>query len=99
MVQFSVNPNRFDPYKQFKFRVKWDGRYIAGVCKMSSLRRVTEAVTHREGGDPSTVHKSPGQTSYEPVVLMRGRTHDTECSKNGPTRSGIMAQALVPKPH
>ncbi|KRT66078.1 MAG: hypothetical protein XU11_C0014G0040 [Candidatus Dadabacteria bacterium CSP1-2] len=78
MVQFSVNPNRFDPYKQFKFRVKWDGIYIAGVCKMSSLRRVTEVVTHREGGDPSTARKSPGQTSYEPIVLMRGRTHDME---------------------
>jgi len=48
---------------------------------MSSLRRVTEVVTHREGGDPCTVHKSPGQTSYEPVVLMRGRTHDTEFEK------------------
>src|SRR3989337_568550 len=81
MVKFSVNPNRFDPYKQFKLRVKWDGRYIAGACKMSSLRRVTEVVTHREGGDPSTIHKSPGQTSYEPVVLMRGRTHDTEFEK------------------
>ena len=56
MVQFSVNPNRFDPYKQFKFRIKWDGRYVAGVCKMSSLRRVTEVVIHREGGDPSTAH-------------------------------------------
>ena len=46
MVQFSINPNRFDPYKQFKFRIKWDGRYVAGVCKMSSLRRVTEDVIH-----------------------------------------------------
>ena len=81
MVQFSVNPNRFDPYKQFKFRVKWDGRYVAGVCKMSSLRRVTEVVIHREGGDPSTARKSPGQTSYEPIVLMRGRTHDMEFEK------------------
>ncbi len=78
MTQFSVNPHRFDPYKQFKFRVKWDGRYIAGVCKMNSLRRVTEVVTHREGGDPNTIRKSPGQTSNEPIVLMRGRTHDTE---------------------
>jgi hypothetical protein len=52
MVQFSVNPHRFDPYKQFKFRVKWEGRYIAGVSKMSSLRRLIEVVTHREGGTP-----------------------------------------------
>jgi len=78
MPQFVVNPNRVDPYKQFKFRVKWDGRYVAGIAKVSELKRTTEVVTHREGGDPSTVHKSPGQTTYEPIVLMRGRTHDAE---------------------
>jgi phage tail-like protein len=77
MAQFSVNPNRFDPYKQFKFRVKWDGRYIPGVCSVSALMRSTEVVTHREGGDPSMVRKSPAQTVYEPIILMRGRTHDT----------------------
>ena len=78
MPEFTVNPERRDPYKQFKFRVKWDGRYVAGVSKVSALRRVTEVVQHREGGDPSATHKSPGQTTYEPIVLMRGRTHDTE---------------------
>ena len=78
MTQFTVNPNRFDPYKQFKFRVKWDGRYIAGIAKVSGLKRTTEVVTHREGGDPNSVRKSPGQTTYEPIVLERGRTHDTE---------------------
>jgi phage tail-like protein len=81
MTQFTVNPYRFDPYKQFKFRVKWDGRYIAGVAKVSGLKRTTEVVTHREGGDPSSVRKSPGQTTYEPIVLQRGRTHDTEFEK------------------
>ena len=53
-MQFSVNPLRFDPYKNFKFRVKWDGRYVAGVSKMSALKRTTEVVKHREGGDPSS---------------------------------------------
>jgi phage tail-like protein len=81
MTQFTVNPYRFDPYKQFKFRVKWDGRYIAGVAKVSGLKRTTEVVTHREGGDPSSVRKSPGQTTYEPIILQRGRTHDTEFEK------------------
>jgi phage tail-like protein len=76
MAQFSVNAQRFDPYKNFKFRVKWDGRYVAGVSKVSALKRTTESVTHREGGDPSTVHKSPGQTKYEPITLERGVTHD-----------------------
>ena len=76
MAQFSVNPERFDPYKNFKFRVKWDGRYVAGVSKVSSLKRTTEVVEHREGSDPSTVHKSPGRTTYDAITLERGVTHD-----------------------
>jgi len=81
MAQFSVNPGRFDPYKNFKFRVKWDGRYVAGVSKVSSLKRSTEVVEHREGGDPSTVRKSPGQSKYEALTLERGVTHDQEFEK------------------
>jgi phage tail-like protein len=81
MAQFSVNAERFDPYKSFKFRVKWDGRYVAGVSKVSALSRTTEVVEHREGGDPSTVRKSPGQTKFEAVTLERGVTHDTEFEK------------------
>lgn len=78
MPQFSVNPNRFDPYKNFKFRVKWDNRYVAGLSKMSALKRTTEVVTHREGGDPSSSRKSPGRTEYDAIVLERGVTHDLE---------------------
>lgn len=78
MAQFNVNPSRFDPYKNLKFRVKWDGRYVAGVSRVSALRRTTEVVEHREGGDPSTVRRSPGQTRYEPIILERGVTHDLE---------------------
>ncbi|MFL6067225.1 MAG: phage tail protein [Gaiellaceae bacterium] len=78
MVQFAVNPLRFDPYKNFKFRVKWDGRYVAGISKVSALKRTTEVVEHREGGDPSTSRKSPGRTKYEAITLERGVTHDTE---------------------
>jgi phage tail-like protein len=78
MAQFSVNANRFDPYKNFKFRVKWDGRYVAGVSKCGALKRTTEVVKHREGGDPSSSRKSPGRTEYEAVTLERGVTHDTE---------------------
>ena len=81
MAQFSVNTQRFDPYKNFKFRVKWDGRYVAGVSKVGALKRTIEAVDHREGGDPSTVRKSPGQTKYEPITLERGVTHDPEFEK------------------
>ena len=78
MAQFAVNPHRFDPYKNFKFRVKWDGRYVAGVSKVGSLKRSTEIVEHREGGDPSTSRKSPGRTKYEAITLERGVTHDLE---------------------
>ena len=78
MAQFSVNTSRFDPYKNFKFRLKWDGRYVAGVNKVGALKRSTEVVEHREGGDPSTSRKSPGRTKYEAIVLERGVTHDLE---------------------
>jgi phage tail-like protein len=78
MAQFSVNPQRFDPYKNFKFRLSWDGRYVAGVSKVGALKRSTEVVEHREGGDPSTSRKSPGRTKYEPITLERGVTHDPE---------------------
>ncbi|MEQ1907474.1 MAG: phage tail protein [Vicinamibacterales bacterium] len=81
MAQFTVNPSRFDPYKNFKFRVKWDGRYVAGVCKVSALKRTTEVVKHREGGDPSSTRKSPGRTEYEAITLERGVTHDAEFEK------------------
>jgi phage tail-like protein len=78
MAQFSVNTHRFDPYKNFKFRVKWDGRFVAGVSKMSALKRTTEVVKHREGGDPSSSRKSPGRTEFEAITLERGVTHDPE---------------------
>ena len=78
MAQFTVNAKRFDPYKNFKFRVKWDGRYVAGVSKVSALKRTTEVVKHREGGDPSSTRKSPGQTEYDAITLERGVTHDLD---------------------
>src|SRR5512137_1008509 len=81
MAQFTVNAQRFDPYKNFKFRVKWDGKYVAGVSKVSTLKRTTEVVEHREGGDPSSARKSPGRTKYEAITLERGVTHDTEFEK------------------
>ena len=81
MAQFSVNAQRFDFYKNFKFRVKWDGRYVAGVSKVGALKRSTEMVEHREGGDPSTSRKSPGRTKFEAITLERGVTHDPEFEK------------------
>src|SRR5512141_780728 len=78
MAQFSVNPQRLDPYKNFKFRVKWDGKYVAAVSKVSVFKRVTEVVKHRDGGAASTSRKSPGRTEYDAITLDRGITHDPE---------------------
>jgi phage tail-like protein len=83
MAEFTVNPQRFDPYKNFKFRVKWDGRYVAGVSKVSALKRTTEVVEHREGGDNNFSRKSPGRTKCDPVTLERGLTHDEEFRRWG----------------
>lgn len=76
MAQFNVNTHRFDPYKSFKFRVKWDGQVIEGISRVSGLLRTTEPIVHREGTDPSTSRISPGATRFEPIVLERGLTHD-----------------------
>jgi phage tail-like protein len=81
MAKFTVNALRFDPYKNFKFRVKWDGKYVAGVSKVSGLKRTTEVVKFREGGDPSSSRKSPGRNEYDAITLERGVTHDTEFEK------------------
>lgn len=78
MAQFTVNAYRFDPYKNFKFRVKWDGRYVLGVSKVSMLKRTTEVVKHRDGGDPSSSRKSPGRSEFDAITLDRGVTHDVE---------------------
>jgi phage tail-like protein len=79
--QFSVNTHRFDPYKNMKFRIKWDGRYVAGVSKCSALKRSTEPVTHREGGDPSTSRVSPSVWKFDAITLERGVTYDPEFEK------------------
>jgi phage tail-like protein len=77
MALFESNPHRFDPYKNFKFKIKWDENDpVAAVSKISALTRTTEVIEHREGTDRSTVRKSPGQTSYEAITLERGLTHD-----------------------
>jgi phage tail-like protein len=78
MAKFTVNTHRFDPYKNFKFRVVWDAREVAGISHVSALRRTTEVVEFREGADPSMSRKSPGRTTYEPITLERGLTHDHE---------------------
>ena len=74
--QFKANTTRYDPYKNYRFKVKWDGNYVAGISKVSMLKRSTEVVKHRAGGDPSLVRLSPGQSTYDPITLEQGVTHD-----------------------
>jgi phage tail-like protein len=78
MATFSSNTSRVDPYKNFKFRVKWDGRYVAGVSKVSGLKRTTEAVKSRGGVRGSAARKVPGPHTFDAVTLERGVTHDKE---------------------
>lgn len=77
MAKFSVNSQRFDPYRNFKFRVKWDNQYVAGMSKCSGLKKTTEAVDWYEAGDQAGGRKLPGKTSYEAITLSAGVTHDT----------------------
>ncbi len=99
MAQFNVNAHRFDPYKNFKFRVKWDGRYVAGISRVSALKRSTEVIEHREGGDPNSRRKSPGLTTFEPITLERGLSHDPEferwANKTWNLGSGLGAESSL----
>ncbi len=76
--EFSINTTRDDPYKTFQFKVMWEGKYVAGVSKVTGLTRTTQVVRHREGDLPAQVHLSPGQTEYSAITLERGVTHDLE---------------------
>jgi phage tail-like protein len=77
MATFTVNPHRLDPYQGFKFRVKWDGKVIPAISHVSALKRTTTPVEFRAGEEHSNVHIQPGATRFSPIVLERGRTHDT----------------------
>lgn len=76
MTDLNVNPSRFDPYKNFKFRIKWDGRYVAGISKVSPLERMTQMVEQPKLGDPDASGKSSRRTKYDAITLERGITHD-----------------------
>jgi len=83
MAKFTVNTQRFDPYKSFRFLVYFAGSStpVAGISKVGALKRSNDPVEHREGGDPSTSRKSPGRNKFEPITLERGVTHDQEFEK------------------
>ena len=75
-TEFPRATYRYDPYRNFRFRLKWDNRYVAGVSKCSPLVRTTQVISHRAGGDPATPRRIPGQSEYEAITLERGVTHD-----------------------
>jgi phage tail-like protein len=66
-----------NPYRAYRFRVQWDGTYVAGISKVSALRETTEVIEVRQGGDPNKTQHMPGRTLFEPITLERGITHDT----------------------
>jgi phage tail-like protein len=74
---FTATVLKYDPYRKFKFLVKWDNAYVAGVSKLTGLSRAIEPVDWRTGGDTHVVAKLPGLTKYEPLNLERGMSHDT----------------------
>jgi len=76
---FSVNINRFDPYKGFRFQVYFEGSTepVAGVSKISGLKRSSDVIDYKEGGNALT-RKGLGRTKYEPITLERGVTHDPD---------------------
>lgn len=76
MAEFPTNPSRVDPYKNFNFRVKWDGQYIPAVTRVSGLLRTTSVIENREGGELTTSNKSAGLTQFEPITIERGLTDD-----------------------
>ncbi|MCG8420100.1 MAG: phage tail protein [Proteobacteria bacterium] len=74
---FTATVLQYDPYRKFKFLVKWDDTYVAGVSKLTGLSRAIEVVDWRTGGDANFLAKLPGLTTYEPLSLERGMSHDT----------------------
>jgi phage tail-like protein len=77
MARLNPSTNRLDPYRTFRFRVKWDGQYVAGLTKMGALKRTTEMVEYHEAGVNITSRKLPGKTSFQAVSLEAGLTYDT----------------------
>jgi len=76
---FSVNVNRFDPYKAFRFLVYLEQSTspVAGISKVGGLKRSSDVIEYKEGGN-TLIRKGLGRTKYEPITLERGVTHDKD---------------------
>jgi len=89
------NIGRKDPYKNFKFRISLDGKPVLGVSKVSAIKRTTDVIKHREGSDPSHDSKSPGRTTYDPITLERGVTHDPKFEEWARTIHSLGEDAMM----
>lgn len=76
---FSVNINRFDPYKNYRFLIFLGDTVapVAGVSKVTGMKRSSDVIDYKEGGNAITL-KGIGRTKYEPITLERGVTHDPD---------------------
>jgi phage tail-like protein len=76
---FTVNINRFDPYKTYRFLVYLDTSTspVAGLSKVTGLKRSSDPIEYKEGGN-AIIRKGLGRTKYEPITLERGVTHDKD---------------------
>lgn len=76
---FTVNINRFDPYKTFRFLVYFGTATtpVAGVSKVGGLKRSADVIEYKQGGDAIT-RKGLGRVKYEAITLERGITHDRD---------------------
>src|SRR6267142_3952138 len=95
MPEFSVNTQEFDPYRGFKFRLRWDNDYVAGLSKCSALKKTTEMVEWRQGGDPSHSRKLPGKTTFESITLEQGVTHDSRFEEWANAVNNFAGDALM----
>jgi phage tail-like protein len=77
MARMNPSTNRFDPYRTFRFKVKWDGQYVAGLTKMGALTRTLESVDFYEAGENLIPRKLPGKGTFGNVTLEAGVTYDT----------------------
>jgi phage tail-like protein len=76
---FNVNVSRFEPYKNYRFLVYLgiSTSPVAGVSKVSGLKRTSDVIEYKEGGNAVTL-KGIGRTKYDPITLERGVTHDPD---------------------
>src|SRR5262244_3219232 len=77
MARMTPQTNRFDPYRNFRFKVKWDNQYVAGLTKMGALKRTTEVVEYREAGVNIKSRKLLGKSNFDNGTLEKGVTYDT----------------------